>query len=1194
MLQLLTFALLSIGVAEQPPDLIGQWRFTANHQKDQAFSPLVGNLPATNLGLGQFSETQPHALLFDGGDKHHLTLGTDLKNEGILKDHLPAQNITVEAWVKIDKELEWGGIIGCIQDKGDLERGWQLGFRKSQFYFALASENKQRLTYLLSSTEFVPGSWYYLAGTYDGGLMRIYVDGVMQGQSTAQTGPIKYPESKFYSIGAYHDDSTFHPLTGEIEQICVFKKVLGESEILMRFNTRKDQFPGIEPVSEVTNGWPTYMCDNSRTGISQETLHLPLQLKWIYQARHAPEPAWPPPAKQDFWHNKSELEPRVIYDRAFHVVTLGNDVIFGSSADDKVSCLDANTGGQRWTFFTEGPIRLAPTITDDKVLFGSDDGCVYCLNRSDGTLRWKTRLGLPDQRLPGNLRTISMFPVRTSVIVQDDRAHVCAGLFPSQGTYQAEIDIETGKLLAKGKLESSPQGYLERRGGRIYSPTGRSMAMSFVSQLQRRGKTKSKENLNLEGYPFAFIGAKGLRFGGGDGKIAAFNAENGKEEWSAKIRGRAYSMAISDKRLFASTDQGVIYCFQSSTPEIQNSDTPIFQSFNTPAPLYPIQKKYEQASERILALSPWKKSFCLIVGSGDGELAYELARRSELRIVCVEEDARAVERSRRWLDDAGLYGARVEVHHLPENGKLPYPDYMFNLIVSDSLVRGGKYPGSREEVFRILRPHGGIAILNSFKDVHKRGPLEGEGSWTHMYANAGNTVCSGDSLVRGKLTVQWFGPPGPRQMLDRHHRTVAPLWNNGRLFISGDDRFIAVDAYNGTVLWNVEIPNSRRVAAFRDSSNMVAAGDRLFIAVEDNCLSLKADSGEWSSTYGIPAFDGKRYKWGYLASEGDMLFGSATRFGAARREHSKAAISETYYDNRPPVCSEFLFALERDSTRHRWTYIPPEGAIPNPTIAISEGKVFFVESRNPHTLLRNHSPKDAEIPARSSIADLVKDGLNLVALNARTGGTNWRLELPFKDARHTLYVAVSQGKVVVVGSRNDKSNPQTERPTVHYDILVFDADSGTRVWSVVQDNRTKAGGDHGEQDHHPVIVGDLLCCEPAAYDLHTGKRRDWGWSTTHRSGCGQISASSSSLFFRHGNPTMFDLKENTYSRITTTTRPGCWINLIPAGGLLLAPEASSGCTCKFAIQTSMAFRPVTSLPVSLDLESGITELKSQQ
>jgi hypothetical protein len=49
------------------------------------------------------------------------------------------------------------------------------------------------------------------------------------------------------------------------------------------------------------------------------------------------------------------------------------------------------------------------------------------------------------------------------------------------------------------------------------------------------------------------------------------------------------------------------------------------------------------------------------------------------------------------------------------------------------------------------------------------------------------------------------------------------------------------------------------------------------------------------------------------------------------------------------------------------------------------------------------------------------------------------------------------------------------------------------------------------------------------------------------------------------------------TRLTDVTRPGCWINIIPAGGLVLIPEASSGCTCGFSIQTSMAFIPEEAL-----------------
>ena len=57
------------------------------------------------------------------------------------------------------------------------------------------------------------------------------------------------------------------------------------------------------------------------------------------------------------------------------------------------------------------------------------------------------------------------------------------------------------------------------------------------------------------------------------------------------------------------------------------------------------------------------------------------------------------------------------------------------------------------------------------------------------------------------------------------------------------------------------------------------------------------------------------------------------------------------------------------------------------------------------------------------------------------------------------------------------------------------------------------------------------------------------------------------------NAAMFDLKSKSHMPVTEVSRPGCWINMIPAGGLLLIPEASSGCTCHYAVQASMAMRP---------------------
>ncbi len=45
-------------------------------------------------------------------------------------------------------------------------------------------------------------------------------------------------------------------------------------------------------------------------------------------------------------------------------------------------------------------------------------------------------------------------------------------------------------------------------------------------------------------------------------------------------------------------------------------------------------------------------------------------------------------------------------------------------------------------------------------------------------------------------------------------------------------------------------------------------------------------------------------------------------------------------------------------------------------------------------------------------------------------------------------------------------------------------------------------------------------------------------------------------------------KSNPLNKVS---RPGCWINIIPAGGLVLVPEASSGCSCNHPIQTSFGF-----------------------
>ena len=140
--------------------------------------------------------------------------------------------------------------------------------------------------------------------------------------------------------------------------------------------------------------WPMYRSNPSRTASTTDSLPQKTSLRWKYRSQHVPQPAWP-------------RSDRLPFDRAYQMVVAGGQVFFGSSVDNKVYALDAETGQEQWTFFTDAPIRFAPVAWQDRVFVTSDDGHLYALGAKKGNLLWKLRGG-PDQRTGlGNERMIS-------------------------------------------------------------------------------------------------------------------------------------------------------------------------------------------------------------------------------------------------------------------------------------------------------------------------------------------------------------------------------------------------------------------------------------------------------------------------------------------------------------------------------------------------------------------------------------------------------------------------------------------------------------------------------------------------------------------------------------------------------------------------------------------------------------------
>ena len=637
-------------------------------------------------------------------------------------------------------------------------------------------------------------------------------------------------------------------------------------------------------------------------------------------------------------------------------------------------------------------------------------------------------------------------------------------------------------------------------------------------------------------------------------------------------------------------DAGSVYSYTIIVGEKEQVDGP--HTFNTtfnhrPASIAKLPspwsdtKSHKAAAERIIRDTGITKGYCVVYGFGEGRLAYELAKCSELIIAGVSEDASAVAKARKLLSGAKLYGPRITVRHVESLAKLPFTDGFANLIVSEDILAGRKCPGSAAEMFRVLRPGGtaqfgaprGAAVEEWFKAGKvasvvsrengwwasvKRDELPGAGEWTHQYGRADNTAFGGETLggatATDDLHVQWFGRPGADFGLDRNPRMPAPLAVNGRLFHQGMNRMIALDSHNGAPLWTLSIPDLRRVNMPRDASNWCADRDNVYVALRNACWTLDAYTGRRKATAQLPD-KAKRatHDWGYVAREGGKLYGSTVKAGSPYTDFWKKV---SWYDQRGghgthKICSDGLFALDLPSGKTAWTY--SGGAIVNTTITIGGGKVYFAESRDPEAM--------ASLSSRVTTGKLWSKQF-LVALDAESGSKLWARPLDTAPGIVVFFLAYTDGKLMLVSSSNNK-----------YDLYAYSAADGKDVWHA---EHKWAANNHGGHMQHPAISGGAIFVEPSGYEVATGKRLPLRMGG--RQGCSTRAAATGALIYR-GDARRISMWDTTTGKTSSwiNLRPSCWLSVIPAGGMVLVPEGGAGCSCGNWLETSLGFAPKPSI-----------------
>lgn len=602
-----------------------------------------------------------------------------------------------------------------------------------------------------------------------------------------------------------------------------------------------------------------------------------------------------------------------------------------------------------------------------------------------------------------------------------------------------------------------------------------------------------------------------------------------------------------------------------------------------------------QLADRIITDTGVTKGYVVVLGAETGELALELIRDTELELLILEQDRTKVSAIREALDEAGVYGVRASVQHITD-GPLPLGAYLANLVVSESLAMTGNIPNvSFDEAYRILRPAGGILYLgsqhqnDSQKDklaawvsptfqskvqfnttegtwmALRRPGLDGAGDWSHQYASPDNSACSKDELVQGDMGVLWWGDPGPRPMPDRGGRNPAPLSVNGRLYVQGNRILFGMDAYNGTVLWSKSVPEIRRANVPRDSSNMVANDRYLYVIQGRYCLGIEGQSGNIAKKFEVSghATDDPRL-WGYLANIEHLLIGTTMKPGPRYTGDD----GEWYEDYTPQevarVTSTRIFGYDQQTGEEKWIY--EKGTIINSTITIADGMIFFLESH----------AAEAMASATNQIPPEQLTDVQLVCLDLNSGQKKWERAHDFSKCEFMTYMVYGNDTLVVTGTDRDKHfhtfafNTKDTSETAANELEPIQV-PGTLLWS---ESHKEDKGHHSGHLQHPLVIGDTFFSDQRSFSLRDGKllRTD----LPERRGCGTMSAAQNTVFFRHYYHGQWDLKTDKRVQFEGL-RSGCWLGMIPANGLLLAPEASAGCSCANAIQTSIGY-----IPKSLD------------
>ncbi|POY35317.1 hypothetical protein C3K47_16160 [Solitalea longa] len=240
-----------------------------------------------------------------------------------------------------------------------------------------------------------------------------------------------------------------------------------------------------------------------------------------------------------------------------------NRILFGSQ-DGFLYSIDKSTGKEQWKFKTQGQIRSTPKFENGKVFVNSSDGNIYAVNANSGELVWKfstageTQVDLWDYYL-SSPKTID------NLVIVGSGDHQVYALDQQTGakvwSYKTEGVVHADPLINNQKV------YIGSFDGSFYALDAKTGTLKW--KFKTIGDAYFPKGEIQNG---ASIANDMVYFGSRDYNLYAINPETGTGMWNMKERGSwvIATPAQSNKlTYFGTSDTHSFYCLDAYSSDVK-------------------------------------------------------------------------------------------------------------------------------------------------------------------------------------------------------------------------------------------------------------------------------------------------------------------------------------------------------------------------------------------------------------------------------------------------------------------------------------------------------------------------------------------------------------------------------------------------------------------------------------------------